>query len=111
MGPFRSVVLSFGLGAAILYLAAHTVTGRQGLVNYVALQQQERALIAESQALEAMRSALSARTARMKTAALDLDYLEERARVTLDAAAPDEIIFELAPVAEQAPMDRPAARP
>ena len=44
MSKHGSAMLSIGLGAAILYLGAQAVTGRQGLVAYVDLQAQERAL-------------------------------------------------------------------
>ena len=44
MSKHGSAMLSIGLGAAILYLGAQAVTGRQGLVAYVDLQAQERTL-------------------------------------------------------------------
>lgn len=95
MGKRGSAAVSIGLGAAILYLGAHAVTGRQGLVAYVDLQAQERALQAQAAALDAERAALEVRAARLAPATLDLDYLEERARVLLAAGDGDEMVFAL----------------
>ncbi|MBL8543937.1 MAG: septum formation initiator family protein [Hyphomonadaceae bacterium] len=95
MGNRASVAVSVGLGAAILYLGAHAVTGRQGLVAYVDLQAQERALEQRVAALEGEQANLEARAARLRPASLDADYLDERARITLAAGNPDEIVFRL----------------
>lgn len=86
------------LGALILYLAGHAVTGRQGLVSYVALQERERALDAEAARLDADIARLSDRARRLRTGSpdFDRDYLEERARDLLNAARADEVVIELA---------------
>lgn len=95
MGKKGSAAVSIGLGAAILYLGAHAVTGRQGLVAYVDLQAQERALEAQVAELESQRANLEARAARLDPGTLDLDYLEERARVLLAAGDTEEVVFAL----------------
>lgn len=95
MAKAGSTVLSLGLGAAILYLGAHAVTGPQGLVAYVDLQAQEQALETQLADLAAERAALEARAARLKPESLDLDYLDERARLMLAAGDPEEIVFTL----------------
>lgn len=96
MSKHASAALSIALGAGILYLGAHAVTGRQGLVAYVDLQAQERTLESRVAALEAERATLETRAARLRdTRRLDADYLEERARITLAAGSPDEIVFAL----------------
>jgi cell division protein FtsB len=87
--------LNIGLGAAILYLGAHAVTGPQGLVAFVGLQAQEHALAGQLDELAAERAALEARAARMRPESLDLDYLDERARVLLAAGDAEEIVFAL----------------
>lgn len=97
MGKRGSAALSIGLGAAILYLGAHAVTGRQGLVAYVDLQAQERVLENRVAALELERDALEARAARLRPGTLDLDYLDERARITLAAGDGEELVFALEP--------------
>ncbi|MFO0202140.1 MAG: septum formation initiator family protein [Alphaproteobacteria bacterium] len=95
MGKQGSAIVSIGLGAAILYLGAHAVTGHQGLMAYVDLQAQEHVLEQRVEALEEERAALEARAARMRPETLDLDYLDERARLTLAAGDADEIVFAL----------------
>jgi len=95
MAKHGSAALSIGLGAAIVYLGAHALTGRQGLVAYVDLQAQERALERRVAGLEVEREVLEGRAARLRPESLDLDYLDERARVTLAAGDPEEIVFAL----------------
>ncbi len=95
MASKGSAALSLGLGAAILYLGAHAVTGRQGLVAYVDLQAQERVLVGQLTALQAEQAALEARAGRLKESTLDLDYLDERARVLLAAGDEHELVFAL----------------
>ncbi|MGE3928560.1 MAG: septum formation initiator family protein [Hyphomonadaceae bacterium] len=95
MAKAGSAAVSLGLGAAILYLGAHAVTGRQGLVAYVDLQAQERTLERQVADLDAQRAALEARAARLRPETLDLDYLDERARLSLAAGDPEELVFAL----------------
>lgn len=95
MGKQGSVALNIGLGAAILYLGAHAVTGHQGLIAYVDLQAEERALEQRVANLESEQAVMEARAARLRPESVDLDYLDERARITLAAGDPDEIIFAL----------------
>lgn len=85
------------LSAVILYLGAHGVTGRQGLVSYMALQEKEAALTTEQTALDARIAALRDRAARLKTDSptFDRDYLEERARALLDATYVGEEVYDL----------------
>ena len=97
MGKHGQTVLNATLGAAILYLGAHAVTGRQGLVAYVDLQGQERVLEQRVAQLQDEKADLEARAARLKPETLDLDYLDERARISLAAGEPDEIVFALDP--------------
>ncbi|MFN3465685.1 MAG: FtsB family cell division protein [Terricaulis sp.] len=96
MSKHGSAALSIGLGAAILYLGAQAVTGRQGLVAYVDLQAQERALEQRVAELTEQEAQLQARAARLQPGEhFDRDYLDERARVTLAAGDSDEIVFDL----------------
>ena len=94
----QGVTVRLALSAVILYLAAHGVTGRQGLVSYMSLQEQERALETEQAALDTQIAALSERAARLRTGSKDFDrdYLEERARDLLNATRTDEVVIDLA---------------
>ena len=97
MSKRGSAVVSIALGAGILYLGAHAVTGRQGLVAYVDLQSQERTLEQRVAALDTEHAQLEARAARLRPETLDLDYLDERARITLAAGDSEELVFALDP--------------
>lgn len=91
----KTAALCVVLSGAIVYLSAHALTGRQGLLAYMELQQQERTLTAELGALNDEKIALEARADRMRPDALDLDYLEERARELLAAGNPNDLVFAL----------------
>jgi len=95
MAKHGSAALSIGLGAAILYLGAHAVTGRQGLVAYVDLQAQERVLEERVAELVTEEARLEARAQRLRPGHIDADYLEERARITLAAGDSEDIVFDL----------------
>ncbi len=95
MSKRGTAAMSIALGAGILYLGAHAVTGRQGLVAYVDLQAQERTLEQRVAGLEEEHADLEARAARLRPETLDLDYLDERARITLAAGDSDELVFAL----------------
>ena len=94
----EGVGLQVALGALILYLAAHGLTGQQGLISYIGLQAKERVLAEESARLAAHIETLSDRANRLRTgsATFDRDYLEERARVVIGAVRTDEVVFDLA---------------
>ena len=96
MGKQATAALSIGMGAAILYLGAHAVTGPQGLIAYTALQAEQRALEQRVANLAAEEAQLEARAARLRPGrTFDADYLEERARITLAAGDADELVFSL----------------
>ncbi len=95
MAKHGSTALSIGLGAAILYLGANAVTGHQGLMAYVDLQAREHVLDGRLAAVRQEHARLEARASRLKPNSLDLDYLDERARVELAAGDPNEVVFAL----------------
>jgi len=96
MAKHGATALSIGLGAAILYLGAQAMTGRQGLVAYVDLQAQERTLEHRVADLDQQQIALQARVQRLQPGRdFDEDYLGERARISLAAGDPDEVVFRL----------------
>lgn len=95
MSKQGSTGVTIVLGAAILYLGANAVTGHQGLLSYVDLQAREHHLEERLTSLKQQRDQLEARAARLKPGSLDLDYLDERARVELAAGDANEIVFAL----------------
>jgi cell division protein FtsB len=97
MAKTSALALRVGLGAAIVYLGAHAITGQQGLAAYVGLQQQQEELRTTLTEVEAERASLEARAARLRPETLDIDYLEERAAVSLGTADRDDMVFQLNP--------------
>ena len=93
MSKQGSTGVTIVLGAAILYLGANAVTGHQGLLSYVDLQAREHQLEDRLSTLKHQRTQLEARAARLKPGSLDLDYLDERARVELAAGDANETVF------------------
>jgi cell division protein FtsB len=93
---FQPGALSLGLCALILYLAGNAVTGRQGLISYMHLQQREHDLTAEQADLADQTAALRRRIKALSEASLDPDVLEEVAHSQIGAAAANEMVFELA---------------
>jgi cell division protein FtsB len=74
----------------------NAVTGRQGLISFVQLQQSERDLIAQRTELAHDAAVLRGRIRELADASLDTDALEEAAHRQIGAARNDEMVFELA---------------
>jgi cell division protein FtsB len=88
----KNLAVSVGLAAGIVYLVTHAVAGQHGLLAFMETRAQEASLIAERDALNSERAELVARAGRLR-GAIDKDYLDERARALLGAAAPGELVF------------------
>jgi cell division protein FtsB len=95
MAKYASAAVSLGLGATILYLSAQAVTGPQGLMAFVDMQEREQALSERLDDARAEQAALEARLARLDPTDPDIDYLDERARLTLASQDPNEVVFRL----------------
>ena len=78
-----------------LYLILHAFTGRQGLLRWIDYRHDTERLSIKLEQLIAEREELEARAARMDSAALDVDWLDERAREKLFYSHPKEITIWL----------------
>lgn len=88
------------LGLCIVgYFAYHTIEGDRGLVAYVKMTGLISDARAQVEELAAERRALERRVSLLRSDHLDPDLLDERARLMLFLARPDEIVI----------MDPPAA--
>lgn len=92
MSQDKSLAVSLGLAAGIVYLGVHAVMGQHGLLAFVDLQAQEAALQQDLDRLNARRASLEDRVARLRGEA-DADYVDERAREALGAARNGELLF------------------
>lgn len=81
------------MGAGILYLASSAVTGDQGLAKWSELQRREQSLQSELEVATQERDLLEQRASKLKSAQLDLDLIDERARELLGYARSDEVIL------------------
>ena len=85
---------------AALYFVYHAVQGERGVLAWVRLQQ-DLAVVEETRdELVAERKTLERRVSLLRPDSLDPDLLEERARVMLNYARPDEVVIPL----EEAPL-------
>lgn len=87
---------------AVGYFAYHSIEGDRGLVAWLRLHEQIRAAQGELEGLQAERKALERRVSLLRPESLDRDLLEERVRVVLNYARPDEITV----LDRQAPLAR-----
>jgi cell division protein FtsB len=82
------------IGALLLaYFSYHTVQGDHGLLSLLQLRAKVEQAHTVHAALEIERTRLDARVALLRPDNLDPDMLEERARVMLNFAHPNEIVI------------------
>jgi cell division protein FtsB len=89
----RAVFAPLMAVALISYFSYHFVNGNRGLLAYRDL----RVAIAQAELIkadtDAERAVLERRVSLLRPESLDLDLVEERARVILDLAAPGDIVL------------------
>ena len=78
---------------AVVYFGYHAVQGERGVMTLMSLERQVAQAEVELAAVAAERDALERNVALMRPTSLDRDMLEERARVVLNYARPDEIVI------------------
>ena len=95
------------LGACLAgYFVYHAVQGDRGIVAWMQLNQQIRVADDELSKTDHERQEMEQRVALLSNTSLDLDMLEERARVMLNFAHPDDLVIFL-----NSPPPRAAAAP
>lgn len=89
----RAVFAPLAAVALIAYFSYHIVNGDRGLLAYRDL----RVAIAQAEAIKAEtgqeRAVLERRVSLLRPESLDLDLVEERARIILDLAQPGDIVL------------------
>jgi cell division protein FtsB len=82
------------LGACLAgYFIYHAVQGDRGILAWLRVNQQLEAAHQELAATAAARGALEQRVALLSNSSLDLDMLEERARIMLNFSDPDDLVI------------------
>ena len=88
------IALPLALLGFAFYFVFAAVQGEYGVFRRVALEAERETLEAELALLSAEAERMRDRTRRLSDAFLDLDLLDERARMVLGMARADEIIVE-----------------
>jgi cell division protein FtsB len=83
--------------AGALYIGYHMTYGDRGLLAWLRMDQEVRALRAETAAARSERERLEHRVALLRPDSLDPDLLEERAREVLDLGYRDDRVILLEP--------------
>jgi cell division protein FtsB len=82
------------LGACLAgYFVYHAVQGDRGIIAWLKISQQIKTAQSELAKSDAERSNLEQRVALLSNSSLDLDMLEERARVMLNFAHPNDLVI------------------
>ena len=97
------------LGACVAgYFVYHAVQGDRGIVAWMQLNQQIRVAEDELAKTDVERQEMEQRVALLSNSSLDLDMLEERARVMLNFAHPDDLVIFLNAQPKTATPPKPA---
>jgi cell division protein FtsB len=89
----RQVALPL-LGACLsAYFVFHAIHGDRGILAWLRFNQELKAATAEAAQASEDRAAMERRVTLLSNTSLDLDMLEERARVMLNYAHPDDLII------------------
>lgn len=80
-------------GLLIVYFAFHAVNGERGLLKYLYLQQEIADARKSSQDYNNQKNKLEDKVKHLSSASLDLDLLEERARVVLNFASDHDFVI------------------
>jgi cell division protein FtsB len=84
------------LGACVAgYFIYHAVQGDRGILAWLRVNQQLEAAQIELTKSATDRAALEQRVALLNNSSLDLDMLEERARIMLNFSDPDDVVIFL----------------
>ena len=80
---------------AIAYFGYHALTGEQGVLNWLVIENEIRETEIQLADARAERERMEEIAARLRSDSLDLDYLDERARDVLNVAHPRDFIVEI----------------
>jgi cell division protein FtsB len=84
------------LGACIAgYFVYHAVQGDRGVIAWIQVSQRLAQAKADLDTSNAERAAMEQRVALLSNSSLDLDMLEERARIMLNFSHPDDLVILL----------------
>jgi cell division protein FtsB len=91
----KRFIPSFFIAMAIAYFGYHALTGEQGVLNWLVIENEIRETEIQLAAAQAEREHMEEIASRLRSDSLDLDYLDERARAVLNVAHPRDFIVEI----------------
>lgn len=80
-------------GLLVVYFAFHAINGERGLLKYLYLQQEIADAKQIYQDYDAQKNKLETKVKHLSNSSLDLDLLEERARVVLNFASENDFVI------------------
>lgn len=80
-------------GVVIVYFAFHTVNGERGLLKYLYLRQEISQAKKRAADCSRQKRALEESVRHLSNESLDLDLLDERARIVLNLASDDDFVI------------------
>ena len=89
----RGFLLTLTCTGLICYFCYHMVSGGRGILAYFKLNSQISTLHSELEMVRAERLTLEHKANLLKPDSLDLDLLEEQAKIILGYAKPQELLF------------------
>ncbi len=89
----RAAIAPFLLLLMVVYFGVSFVNGDRGLLAWIRLNDEIAVAQADLAELQAERELMEHRTGLLRPDNLDLDMLDERARVLLGYAHPDEVVI------------------
>lgn len=95
MDAIKRFIPSFFIAMAISYFGYHALTGEQGVLNWLVIENEIRETEIQLADARAERERMEEIAARLRSDSLDLDYLDERARDVLNVAHPRDFIVEI----------------
>ena len=89
----RNSVALLAYSAFLCYFVFHSFSGERGLVRYLYLKSEISAAKTVSNSFNMQKTELESKVRLLSNSSLDLDLLEERARIVLNLAGADEFII------------------
>ncbi len=89
----RHIVGPLLAALALVYFGYHLVQGDRGLITWVQRSQQIKDLTIELNTLKKHQVILSHKASLLRPESLDLDLLDERARIVLNFVRKDEVVL------------------
>ena len=88
-------VLPAALCAVVVgYFTYHAVQGEKGIHSYLKMNRDVRLARTQLDSIQGVKQGLERRVRGLRTTSLDLDLLEERARVVLNLMRDDELLIQ-----------------